>query len=279
MIVIHTNESTSEVSSGAEGLAGYTAAPHPPDYPAYHVCGDNDSAVRTALDTEKVNGAGGANEDGWHYCLYGTARQSPAEWDDAYSRAELVIGAELVKQAAEGFGLPKVKISAAQFAAGAHGILGHGDVAQVESASQGHTDPGPGFPWAHFMQLVNAGAPSPADIEAYFRLLEEADVEHGMAAHTVCAAGDRLITLDRWGGLHSSNGVQFTGGGYWQGLDAARVIVLRPECVVDADAPLSGWVQDLNGGQHPFAQVGAPMPPERKTGYWKGGKLIQIAEL
>lgn len=153
LIVVHTNEGgAAEPLTGAEGLSRYTAAPHPPDYPAYHVVVDGDSAVRTAHDGDKVNGAGGVNEHSWHICLYGTAAQTPAQWHDAYSRGELDLAAALVSEACERFHLPVRRDPTLRL-----GICAHGDVSALHSESQGHTDPGPNFPWVEFLELVAHG--------------------------------------------------------------------------------------------------------------------------
>lgn len=277
LVVLHTNDGgPQEPAGGAEGLAGYTATARPPDYPAYHVLVDCDSAIRTARDDERVNGAGGVADRAWHICLYGTAAQTIDQWHDPYSKAELVIAAQLVNEACGRFGLPRVRVPAGP---GNRGICGHVDVSDVYPTSQGHTDPGPGFPWAEFLAMLDGGLPTAEQIAAYFRLLEELDVEHGMGVDSVATANDVVITLDRWGGMHPSNGVAFDGGGYWPGKDVARKIVLRARCVVDPAAPISGWVQDLNGGLHPFAQKGTPLPPARTVSYWKSGKIIDFAEL
>ena len=155
LIVIHTNDGgPQDPSTGAEGLANYTAGVHPPDYPAYHVVVDSDSAIRTARDGEKVNGAGGVNERAWHLCLYGTAGQTSSEWHDAYSTAEIHLAAGLVREACDRFGVPKVRDQSLT-----RGICGHTDVSALHAESQGHTDPGVGFPWAEFLELVNGTTP------------------------------------------------------------------------------------------------------------------------
>jgi hypothetical protein len=272
---VHTNESASESVSGAEGLAGYTAAPHPPDYPAYHVLTDSDSAVRTAWDTDQVNGAGGVNARAWHVCLYGTARQSSADWHDAYSKAEIVITAELVRQACARFGLPVGRLAPTEVRAGGKGICGHVDVSAVYGASQGHTDPGPFFPWDEFLAAVRNDEPSPEEIAAFLRWLEEIDVEHGQAVDFVLKPGDPTsgYTLERWGSVQAfGSAVPVRASGYWEGKDIARRIQ-----VVDWEKGL-GYVMDLDGGLHPFGPDGVPPLPQLKSPYWNGGKQVPFNE-
>lgn len=52
------------------------------------------------------------------------------------------------------YGIPKVKLSGQQVAAGAKGICGHADTSYAFGETD-HTDPGPNFPWDVFINLVN----------------------------------------------------------------------------------------------------------------------------
>lgn len=114
------------------------------------------------------------------------------------------------------------------------------------------------------------------------RALEALDVEHGQAVDTVAAAGGRLITLDRWGGLHAVDGkdrpIPLHGGIWQEGHDVARRIVLAPLPVRSRLAYLRGWVQDLDGGLHPFAEEGKPLPEKRSAAYFGGGKIVDFNE-
>ena len=260
LLVVHCNDGgPQEPLNGAEGLANYLQIPRPPDYPAYHVVVDTDSAIRCAWDTERVNGAGGVNGRAWHLCLYGASAQTATQWADPYSTSELVNAAELIRQAALRFHIPTgTRLTPNEVGAGVRGICGHVDVSAVYPASQGHTDPGPGFPWVKFLELING---------------QEDDVEHGMAVDSVCLPDGRVLLLDRWGGIHADPPLKFTGGGYWSGNDVARKIVLA------TTHPVTGYLLDLNGGLHPFAETGVSLPPPRAAGYWKGGKIVPIAEL
>jgi len=261
--------------TGAEGLAGYTAGAHPPDYPAYHVVIDCDSGIRTARDNERVNGAGGVAEIALHLCFYGSAGQSSEQWHDPYSKAELVLGAALTREWCGLYGLPVVRVSPTP---GARGICGHVDVSAIYASSQGHTDPGPGFPWAEFLAMVANAGPTPEQVAAYLALLEELDVEHGMAVDVILNPADPTsgYTLDRWGGIHQFGKARGAKGtGWWPQQDVARRIV-----VTDWVKAL-GYVMDLDGGMHPFgpADKSAALPPALPTAYWPGGKIVAMSEL
>ena len=54
---------------------------------------------------------------------------------------------------AERYGIPVVKLDAAALRAGARGFCGHVDTAHAWGETD-HVDPGPGFPWDHFLDLV-----------------------------------------------------------------------------------------------------------------------------
>jgi hypothetical protein len=78
---------------------------------------------------------------------------SSARWHDANHEAMLRRAAGLVRARAKHWGIPLVKLSAADLRAGKRGICGHADVTAAWHLTD-HTDPGTGFPWAHFMDLV-----------------------------------------------------------------------------------------------------------------------------
>lgn len=80
-----------------------------------------------------------------------------ARWTDANHVAMLQRAADLVAQLALAYGVPIVKINAADLLAGKHGICGHVDVSQAWHQSD-HWDPGTTFPWDTFMTMVHASA-------------------------------------------------------------------------------------------------------------------------
>jgi GH25 family lysozyme M1 (1,4-beta-N-acetylmuramidase)/N-acetyl-anhydromuramyl-L-alanine amidase AmpD len=78
---------------------------------------------------------------------------SSARWRDADHEAMLRLAAGLVRTRAKRWGIPLVKLSAVDLRAGRKGICGHADISAAWHLTD-HSDPGAGFPWAHFMQLV-----------------------------------------------------------------------------------------------------------------------------
>ncbi|HUR74465.1 MAG TPA: N-acetylmuramoyl-L-alanine amidase [Sporichthya sp.] len=80
-------------------------------------------------------------------------------WGDAAHEAMLVRAAALVRQVAARWDVPLIRLTAAQVKAGKHGICGHVDVSNAFGQTD-HSDPGAGFPWTHFMDLVHGDKPA-----------------------------------------------------------------------------------------------------------------------
>lgn len=102
-----------------------------------------------------------ANAHGWHIemCGYNTGSAG------AVPPSTIALTAPLVRRLADAAGIPLVKLSPAQVAAGARGICGHWDITQGLDVGD-HDDPGPKFDWAHFMALVNGDDMALSDTDA-----------------------------------------------------------------------------------------------------------------
>lgn len=83
---------------------------------------------------------------------------SPARWSDANHEAMLRLAADLVRQVATRWKVPLDRLTVAEVKAGKRGICGHVDVSKAFGQTD-HTDPGAGFPWGHFMDLVRGEEP------------------------------------------------------------------------------------------------------------------------
>jgi N-acetylmuramoyl-L-alanine amidase CwlA len=81
-----------------------------------------------------------------------------ARWGDAAHSAMLHLAATLVADLCHRHNVPVAYVNAAGLLAGQHGITEHADVSAAFHQSS-HTDPGAGFPMAHFISLVKAAAP------------------------------------------------------------------------------------------------------------------------
>jgi N-acetyl-anhydromuramyl-L-alanine amidase AmpD len=101
------------------------------------------------------------------YCaaceLTAWAEWTPAEW--AAHPNMLANCAAWIAEECALFGIPVVKLSAAEAQGGQAGVCGHVDLG---TAGGGHWDPGPNFPWADVLAMAAGGvvpvppAPSPA---------------------------------------------------------------------------------------------------------------------
>jgi hypothetical protein len=146
--VFHTNEGP-EGKRSARGLAAYLKKIDG----GYNDIVDDTETIHVADDDIVVWGAGGVNERAIHLCLIGYASQTAAQWADPYSTAEIDRAAAWAAQKSTQHGLPLVHLTPGQVAtAGVKGFCTHGDVSVRHPASEGHTDPGEGFPFSLVME-------------------------------------------------------------------------------------------------------------------------------
>jgi hypothetical protein len=145
LIVIHCTVSP-ESGTGAEAVANYFAEGSR-RASAHRVC-DNNSTVVCVRDEDTAFGAAGANADGLHLELVGQPTQTPDEWLDDYSTAELREAGSTVREWSVEHSVPLRWLSVAEVADGvSRGLCTHADVsAAFPDVSTGHWDPGPGFP-------------------------------------------------------------------------------------------------------------------------------------
>lgn len=91
------------------------------------------------------------NQRGLHLSFLAYAASSRAEWL-SYD-AQLEKGAAVVADWCKRYGIPPVKISAADVRAGRRGVCGHGEISGAWHESD-HSDPGANFPWDVFIDKV-----------------------------------------------------------------------------------------------------------------------------
>lgn len=154
LLVLHDMEAP-EKATTAEDVARYFARADSRKASAHYTI-DSDSIVQCVRDGDTAWAAEGANADGLHFELAGYARQTPAEWVDAYGKQMLKQAAYLVAAKAIAYGIPIRRLTPQQVRDGEPGICGHGDVTAAFPPGTGHTDPGQGFPWTWFLDLVRA---------------------------------------------------------------------------------------------------------------------------
>jgi N-acetyl-anhydromuramyl-L-alanine amidase AmpD len=100
----------------------------------------------------------GANRRGIGIELCGRSDQSPEQWADPMSEGELRQASVLAARICQRWGIPIVRLTPEAIQRGEHGIAGHMDFTVAFKTPGGHHDPGPDFPWQHFMDLVREAA-------------------------------------------------------------------------------------------------------------------------
>lgn len=149
LVVLHDMEA-GESTRTAENVAAWFAGPSAPMASA-HYCLDCDSIVQAVREADVAYAAPGANAQGIHLELAGYARQTEADWE---ADAPLLFrAAELVADVCRRHALDVRFVDAAGLLRGESGITTHAEVSKAFKKSD-HTDPGPGFPLAHFLELV-----------------------------------------------------------------------------------------------------------------------------
>ena len=145
------------------------------------------------------------------------AKWDPAEW----SRHPVMLDncAQWIAEECAYFGIPAVKLSAAQAQGGAAGVCGHVDLG---AAGGGHWDPGPDFPWA----TVLAGSATPAPTPPSSDWSEE---------NMICVdpkTGGTWCVSTREGAVNAEGGAPYIGGCNNTAMNAGKYpcvgIDLRP---------------------------------------------------
>lgn len=145
LIVIHDAE-----GGNAKGVASYGASGQ--RNASWHMTVDDDHLIRQLSDNIVAWAAPGANSDGLQLELCGYARWSKLDW--FRHRGTLKRAAWQTARWCHDHGIPARWLTVAQLKNGSQGITTHVDVNAAFHGSD-HTDPGPGFPRAYFMYLVN----------------------------------------------------------------------------------------------------------------------------
>lgn len=153
-IVVHDMEA-GEDSLRAESTAAYFATLSDGRVVSAHYCCDNDSVIQCVLlaDTAWTTGSTEGNGQGINYELAGFARQTRAQWLDAFGLAMFETMAPIVRSDAAKYGIPLERRTVAELRAFKPGVTSHNDIKDAFGGSD-HTDPGPAFPWDVFLSIM-----------------------------------------------------------------------------------------------------------------------------
>ncbi len=160
LIVIHTMENQ-EKPYAAENVSLWFAgrAKDPAPRASCHYCVDEDSVVQCVRDRDRAWHAGPVNGFSIGIEHAGYAKQVNADWFDRPSQAILWRSARLAAALCKRYSIP-IQLATEESIAKrtAEGFCGHVDVSKAFKHVKGHWDPGPNFPWQHYLELVRSAA-------------------------------------------------------------------------------------------------------------------------
>jgi len=154
LIVIHTME-TPETEGRAKQVAAWFAGTTAPQASAHYMC-DDKQVIQSVLETDTAWAVDdyALNQESISIEHAGFAAQTPAQWGDGYSIAELHVSAALAADIARRNHIPLVKLSPEDVLAGKAGFCGHNDITLAKKIAGGHSDPGANFPWDAYLKAV-----------------------------------------------------------------------------------------------------------------------------
>ena len=169
-IVIHATEGAERPRQSIASANRFAGIGEPAPMASAHYIVDPTMAVQCVLETDVAYHCKGANRRGLGVEHCGRIEQTPEEWADEGSESELQQSAVLAASMCLRWGIPPVKLSPDDIAHGQRGIAGHMDFVAAFKTPEGHRDPGPAFPWGHYIQLVesaiDAQTPNPDAVTA-----------------------------------------------------------------------------------------------------------------
>lgn len=181
-IIIHTDESAydyaakriREVGWTAKRLAEYQQSPSAGG--SYTGAGDREGLTARIAEDGSVTWSTGnlGNSLGINFCFAGTtAHFTRAQWLDRM--VQLRAGAHVVAVWAADYAIPIRRLQPGDMKARRKGIGGHDDARELGGTT--HWDPGPGFPWDVFLDLVKkAGSTSMDESKLRQIVREEIDI-------------------------------------------------------------------------------------------------------
>lgn len=166
-IVVHDMEA-GEHSDRAENTAEYFRTMSDGRVVSAHYCADNNSVVQCVRlgDVAYTVGNTAGNYRGINWEFAGFARQTRAQWLDAFGLAMFRQAAPIIRADAAKYGIPIARCSIDDLKARRKGITSHNDL-RLAYGGTTHTDPGPNFPWDVFMQIIQEDDMAADDVWLY----------------------------------------------------------------------------------------------------------------
>ena len=159
-----------ENNDTAETCAQSFHTAKPGDFRSAHFTVDNNSIVQCLdLNIEAYHAPPNMNSIGIEHA--GFSSQSRALWLDGYGLPMLTRSAQLTAWLCTTFNIPPIQLGVSGLLDGRHGICGH-DAVSAAWHQTDHTDPGPGFPWAWYLNQVSIFMNGATDVP-----LSDADVQ------------------------------------------------------------------------------------------------------
>ncbi|MFR9919940.1 N-acetylmuramoyl-L-alanine amidase [Corynebacterium striatum] len=148
LLAVHTFEGQ---DLDARAMANYQLNPSAGG--SYHLVIDRAGVTARENDDEFIPWAAmpTGNRAGFHFSLAGRAAMTRDEW--LARPKQLAKLAEILAAYSREYGIPLVRLTAAEVRAGKSGVCGHAEISDAWRESD-HTDPGKGFPYDHVLDLA-----------------------------------------------------------------------------------------------------------------------------
>jgi N-acetyl-anhydromuramyl-L-alanine amidase AmpD len=186
-IVIHATQGRERAGAAENTAKRFAGIGQDAPKASAHYAIDPSEAIQCVHETDVAWHCPGANRRGIGIEHCGVSEQTPAQWADETSEAELRQSAVLAAAICRRWGIPGIKLEPADIVRGMRGIAGHRDFSDAFATPGGHRDPGPDFPWLHYLELVKQAidATTPPPVRAV--VVEVEDDADDSGPLTTCA--------------------------------------------------------------------------------------------
>jgi N-acetyl-anhydromuramyl-L-alanine amidase AmpD len=155
-IVVHATQGSERIGAAEATAKRFAGIGQEAPRASAHFAIDPSQVIQCVRETDVAWHCPGANRRGIGIEHCGVSEQTPEQWGDEGSEAELRQSAVLVAALCHRWGIPAVRLSPEDIIRGQRGIAGHVDFTESFKTPGGHRDPGPNFPWQHYLDLVRA---------------------------------------------------------------------------------------------------------------------------